>query len=132
MTAKEIFKSTMALLGEVDKNGEPSGEYAEEYRAGALSFIAAGANLGFMLRGERRTAEPVSLEDEVPGDAQYLSSLLPYFVGYNLVMDENPELYQKLRDEFNALVSVYRQSGKAAVMPIEDIYGIEFLNGGRW
>lgn len=132
MTAQDIYKFTMALVGEVDGDGEPAGEYAEEYKAPALRFIAAGATLGFMLRGERRSVSALTPDDEVPGDPGFLSSILPYFVGYNLVMDENPELYQKLRDEFNLLVGVYRQSGRAVSAPIEDLYGIEFLEGGRW
>lgn len=132
MTANDIYKTSMALLTETDRDGEPSGEYAEEYRAGALKYIASGAAIGFMLRGESRAVGAVSLSDEVPGDEMYLSSILPYFVAYNLVMDENPELYQKLRDEFNSLVGLYRSSSRAVSGRIDDLYGIEYPDGGHW
>ena len=132
MKAEDIFTTAMALLTELDSTGTPYGEYAQQYKPLAMEFIAKGASAGFLLEGIRRYVPVPAPEDEVPGDEIFLSVALPYFVGYNLVMDENPELYEKLRMEFNFLVSLYETTGTAESTPIEDIYGIEFEQGGRW
>lgn len=134
-TANEVFTASMALMDELDENGEPTGEYSEEYLRRVPAILETLLAEKKIFSGEKGMIFPVEdMDDVLIGvDDRYALSILPYGLAANLLVDENPAMAEFFQERYEELRDRFFEFSQADMGTIEEIYGgIEYGCFGRW
>lgn len=140
-TALDVFKSAIALMGELSSTGEADTTDNAEYKQRTLPIINVLAGELFPLSdtyaivtsGVRPVFTPVTdFTTAIAIDDVICRSIIPYGVAAMLLLDENPGMANFFQQKYEELKSRLANPARE-FEAIEDAYGgIEYGEYSRW
>ena len=142
-TGQWIFEHTMALIDELNDNGEADTADTKEYKDKTLPIlnILQGELYPYSDTYKRRndSKRPVlypleSLEDYINLDDYICQTVIPYGLASHLLVDENPTMAAFYQQRYEELKAGLRNGIPGMSEDIVDVYGSEgyYDSRGNW
>jgi len=133
----DVFKGAMALMDELNANGEAQTSNTAEYERRTPAILNTLLGEYRVYTGDTKDyVQLASLDDMIIGlGAPFCRSALPFGLAALLLTDENPEAASFYQQKYEELLKGYISRQPAAFGAIEDVYGgFGFAHNGysRW
>ena len=143
-TVQDVFDATMALMDELDDNGNATSTDTTEYLNRTLPIINLMIGECYPYSDLHDATSVLSswravedMEDELTKrpkiDNTISLTIMPYGLAANLLVDENPSAASFYQARYEELLRQKAAKMQAAVGEIEDLYGVlGYNNGAIW
>jgi hypothetical protein len=121
----DIFKTAMALMDELNANGEAQTSNTAEYERRTPALLNSLLGEYRVYTGDTKDYIQIeSLEDIVTGvGAPFCRAALPYGLAALLLTDENPQAASFYQQKYEELLQGYIMRQPSAAEGIIDVYG---------
>lgn len=144
-TAQDVFERTMALIDEIDDNGDADTSDTVEYKNKTLAILNVlggelfpySDNFAVETEGQRPIFTPITdFDTEISLDGYITGTVMPYGLAAHLMLDENPSAASYFNQRFEELKALLARGLPVSSEDIEDVYGTTgyhpYNEFGRW